>query len=434
MPFIISNIRMLKIIPGYELFSLANYIPSIAVGVFFSALIITGYAVYGIRERSRYNRIVLPMLVTIFVLSSTLSDSSFYEIIQGIVVFLSPVLVYYSIKNSSGDTMHINTVIKFYFIVGLINVLPALYTFYHFGLQDEVYFIWNGTEYNRYDSVNGFFSDSHSFSIYFYFLTALAYFQWKSKNKRKYIILAASYFIVGSMGYNIKALFIILFVVFVYAILWLYRNTKFVYLVFVLMLLMISSGFLIQTAMKIDDRIELLWTIPFSEQPLVAPIAKIADVIQVYPLRLIFGAGIGNYGSTIAISRANATGYISDMAKEFNETSILIMTSDDVARAENVSSFIQLNMNTFTTTLVEFGLISGLLLFYFYWNIVYQANRISKIHPELVAVANTITFYMLIIFLNSLLSLWSSFDDYTSILPPIVLSGLLQRDYSKKKF
>jgi hypothetical protein len=414
---------MLKSIPGYSIFCVFSEVKTTSLIIPFMAIVVLFYIIYGSKNRLFIGNPSIVVITLLLSIGSFLQGSDLSEIIQGLYIVLIPILIFKTILGFDKVVVQREEVLKILVAIGIINIVPALYTFYNYGLGGEVYFYHNGYRVNRFDVVNGFFSDAHQYSIYFYFLSVVV-FGYYCKMNSKYIFLSLIFFGVAFLGFNAKGLLVFLLLLLLMVLIFTFRKRM------VLGVLAVSSIFLLFSILygiviKYDSRIELFKNISLQDAPVVNPIVKSIDVFITYPEIALFGAGVGNYGTTIAIARANKNGEMSTLARKYNGYSIWSMTSkdDSLVKSNEFISFLSFNINTFTSMLVELGLIVSVLIFGFYYRIIkyYFTSMITQ--SQYWTIDFALVFYFIFIFINSLLVLWGSFDDEVAIIPILILSA-----------
>lgn len=426
-PFLIANARMLKSIPGYSYVCLFASVKTITLIIPFIVIVVYYYFRYGRKESSIAGPAGLITMVLLCSFAGLFSGSTVNEVIQGLYQLLVPILIAQTVLGFDRWDVRTEEVIRFLLIIAALNVLPALYIYVNFGLGGDVYFNFRGYRVNRFDVVNGLFSDSHQFSIYFSMMSLLVI--GFLKRTRTTLLMAAGLFGVGFLGYNAKALLVFILLFAAAGVVMLYERRKALVLV-VGSLTVLLSTVLFSVAVEYDNRIELFTNIRLQDAPVINPIVKAADVFVQNPDVALFGAGFGNYGSTIAIARANANGAMHPLARTYNGYSIWAMTSQESAASKSGEfiSFLSFNINTMTSTVVEIGLIASVIFLSWYGRIVRYFVRSYRRNDGHREKDRVIVIYCAFVLINSLLVLWGSFDDEVAVVPILILAATEMRN------
>lgn len=422
-PFMIANARMLRSLPGFPLFSVLREVSTTALIIPFIIIVLYFYLRHGLRTSPLAGGATLVPILVLSVGGSLFSETSFKELVQGLYMVFMPPLIAQTILGFDRWSVRPQRIMAMLLTIAAVNVLPGLYTFLQFGLGGDVYFTYRGYRVNRFDVVNGFFSDSHQFSIFFFMMAVFAA-GYYHRQRRTMVLLAGALTAVGFLGYNAKALLVFLLLAGVFAVAALYRKRPGLVVVAGLAAAGLS-GALYSVAVDYDNRIELFTDISPADAPVLNPLLKVVDVYSEHPEVAVAGAGFGNYGSTIAVARANATGAMSPLARKHNGYSIWAMTSKDetLNQSSEFISFLSFNINTLTSLFVEIGFIAGFSLMAFYWRTVHRllvSGDEDRYDP---APGRAIAFYLIFVFINSLLVLWGSYDDEVAIIPAMVLAA-----------
>lgn len=421
-PFILSNARMLDSIPGYNYFSIATFFPRTVAIIVWIFVITCFYFLYGLRGSQIVPNSFLIGLFTIGTIGGLFAGVEYVDVIQGVVIFLFPFLIFNTIIGLQVRTFTYQDAIRIMLKIGLFNVPVALIAFFTF--RDL------GADYNPDDVVNGFFSDSHQYSVFFIFLSLLFLSSWFYDRNKKNLIGFLFAAVFSYFGFNEKAFLLFLFVLSVTIIVW-FPKYRLKLLLAMIVLIVIGQYVIGQKQDELGLRIDLLSKVDIKDIPLVDSYLNIPEIFLTNPSYLLLGAGWGGFGTPIAYSRIKRS-LTTSVAEKYNYFSLYASLNIDG------SEYVQQSALEWTSTLfvgfiIESGIIGSILFFIIYARLMRFFFSVSQMSRQYSNIGMAALVYLILILLLSFVSTYTSFDDVVVIMPPIVLGALIMSENIQEK-
>ena len=408
-----SNARMLDQLAGYPIFHVFDLPREIR---FIEFIIVLGFFIFSYFKNKQNKEYIEPeylfipwILPVIALTGGLLNNVGMTDIFQGLYLYTSPLLVFYTalwLKIESKDLLKLRTVV---FIIMLFNIPAWIY-------EVNVYYSFDGNG----DNVNGMLRDAHLFAAFFYFGVIYCFSLAILKRSIIWAIGAILFFIVGFMAINEKAtLFLgpILFSVLVGI-----TEIKLKRLILPLLLFgligyaaySVGESIMAKTDTKI--RVDIFEDNDLSDIGTIVAYVQLPLVFAEVPTALIYGAGSGNYGSSIALRR-NVEGTETDLSKRY---------VGDLELAGAVGAFAW-KTNYLIGTLVEFGLIFTFILLSFYYRvgkrIVFVFKTIAETEDK--GVISYVLGSLALLWMTALVSNISNLDEGILVYPIMIAAAVI---------
>lgn len=419
-PFIVSNARMLNTLPGYSTFGLLTGIPKPLLYASVLTIVFFSYFIFFKRKEKYPITLFIFLLVYFCAMSFFWNSLSIIPVIQGVFYFFTPIVVFGIFFNCDDRIIDLEKTVNFYILTGIINIPIACYLFLKYSLT------WTWQVYNPLDAVNALFSDSHTYAFFLLFLLFLLSYKISDNRKKgknnlfNYSIFSLS-ILLFVFTFNEKLILIVIICFFFYFIF--YVKTSFLLKSFVILIL---AGFSAYVYAFISYRLnKFLMLYSYVDIPFVKAYTKSLDVFLSYPSTIIFGSGFGEYG-TVIVNTNVKNGYFPNLAYKYNYMEIQRIVNPHLlsnSRLELLSSSLQISVNTFTSLLVESGLLIGSCIYYFYFSLTHKLAFKSK--NSMANLSRLLVIFFICMFIYSNVSIYGSFDDFVVTYPFLIISALI---------
>jgi hypothetical protein len=362
-----SHSKMSDRLGGYEIFSFF-VVPRVFRYVEFAfVLLMFGYAY--LRRNSvavtypKMEMLSIIAFVAIGLFSSFVNGVDMTDTVQGLYLFLSPLIVYATSRLLGFGSSEIQFLKRMLLVILMINILPWMY---------QVALILPSTQ--NPDDVRGILSDAHAFAVFFFMMMILyvsEVFSGSTKS-RDYALFSIILFGIAFSSFNEKASIFIVPTLLAVALL-LYKNdilpkirwTTFIYVGIVIVLFISALGFFQKYDVAV--RTEVIEEASLDDLGTILAYVQIPLVFSEVPQAVIYGVGAGNYGSSIAIRRS-IDGNPSELSDRY------VGDFDEVG---SVGAFAW-RTNYFLGLLVEYGFIATYFIIAFYIRIVRQIIELHR--------------------------------------------------------
>ena len=361
--------------------------------------------------------LVLPIALPIIgVLGGLLNGVGFVDIFQGLYLYTSPILVFYTCIWLNVELKDFN-IIKYFVLIIYITNVPAWFyqvvTFYSFD--------GNG------DNVNGLLRDAHLFANFFYFGVIYCFAMSIIYKKMMWGVMAIICFAIGFMAINEKATLFLIPILII--ILIMFTGIKLKRLIIPLAVFGVIGYTAFTIGSNIMAKTDTKFRTDVFEENDLSDIGTIVAYIQIpfvfaeVPSALVYGVGAGNYGSSIALRR-HVEGTETELSKRY---------VGDLELAGYVGAFAW-RTNYLIGALVEFGLIFTGIFLLFYTRLA--RNLISRIKltsnkDELAIIAFTLG-SLALLWMTALVSNISNLDEGILVYPIIISAAILYNHQLKK--
>lgn len=364
-----SNIRMLEQVAGYDLFHLLDFprefrFLELALIVFAFLYAYTSHR--RLHGKTQFEHLEWPgVVVGIGLLGGILNGVGIMDIMQGLYLFVSPLLVYYTCRWLKFSWTELRILGRAIAIILLVNIPAWFYQIITFLPVRKTG-----------DDVNGVLRDAHLFATFFYCAALYGLARSVLTRSLGWALVTFAMFSVGFLAFNEKAtLFMIpLGVGLVIAAMGSLRSkrvlTSAIVIIIVVSLLVFSSDMMDQV--EVGLRTSVITESSIVELGTVIAYLQLPSVFIDVPHAVLIGVGPGNYGSAIAIRR-----HVEGTASQLSKTYV-----GDFDLAGYVGAFAW-RTNYLIGMLVEYGIVFTLLLVLFYYRMVREiARRFRAIKTE----------------------------------------------------
>lgn len=362
-----SHGKMSDRLGGYEIFSFFVVPRAFRYVEFGFVLLLFGYA-YLKRHKAavafpKMEMLSIVAFSAIGLFSSLVNGVDMTDTVQGLYLFLSPLIVYTTSRLLGFGAPELHYLKRMLLAVLLINILPWMY---------QVALILPSTQ--NPDDVRGILSDAHAFAVFFFMMMILYVSEVFAGNakSRDYALFSVILFGIAFSPFNEKASIFIVPTLLTVAFL-LYKNdilpkirwTTFVYIGIVIVLFISALGFFQKYDVAV--RTDVLEETSLDDLGTILAYVQIPLVLSEVPQAAVFGVGAGNYGSSIAIRRS-----IDGNPSELSDRYV-----GDFEEVGSIGAFAW-RTNYFLGLLVEYGFIATYFIIAFYIRIVRQTIKLHR--------------------------------------------------------
>lgn len=406
-----SNARMLDEVAGYSVVHLLSLPREIR---YFEIIFVSFFSLYSYfrssDQKNRFEFLTAPyLLIVLGLLSGIINGVGFVDTFQGLYLYLSPLLIFFTARWLGLTVTEFRTMKKVIIWVLVINIPFWIYQVLTFFVNDG-----NG------DNVNGLLRDAHLFAIFFY---SAALYCFAYGILRKNLLWGGAAFIlflIGFVAFNEKAtLFMIPIVIGMVIGLSGSSVRKTILPVFITGVMAYgaySFGQNLMSKVETEYRTDVITENDLSDLGTVIAYIQLPLVFSEHPTALIYGVGSGNYGSSIAL-RKNVEGTATELSRKY---------VGDLEFAGTVGAFAW-RTNYLIGLLVEFGLIFSMIILMFYYSMLKTSIKIfAKLRSnEERAILSYALGSMILLWMNALVSNISNLDEGILSYPVLIALAII---------
>lgn len=404
--------RMLGQLPASQFLKWFGVIPSSPFYALVFIMVCFFYIVWGLRKNEVLSNKLLFYTTLIVFVNSILLAISPVDTTQGIFYFLSHFMIFNTILSIHLSKDELKRILKLYINFGFFTGLIAI-------AFVVIYFIIP-SRYNRFDTGNAIFWNSHISAIYFFFIFLVSIFYYKKYPYRFSKIIQSVLFVAFFVGFNEKY-FGLIFGLFSLKIL--YSNRRNVRLMTAAAIFVMIGGTFVYGF--ISNRMGVIEKI-IKDIPVVVAYKNVANVSTKYVYPIFLGTGFGQYGTVVAYKNILSKSP-PPLAKEYNYGSLIRVVDKDKLPSHlqgYFTSSLLLKINTFASAMAEFGLV----VYFFYMLILYKiisyALRFRSSNLELKSLMNNIGIYLISLILYAHFIPSGSLDNFVALVPALMVMAV----------
>lgn len=380
-PIIFSNAQMVEFLPAFEIFSIFNFLPKEIK--YIEVLIIIYFFLYSIiNSKRRTNNIPLLLFIISFlgIVSFVFNSTNLMDMLQSIYSYIFPFMILFTIYHFNYDILWFYKFINFLKNFVIISFIVALYQIINYRI------LGNAGNANLADVVNTFFVNSHVSSFYFYLVSMIFLSVYIIKREKSYLYYIIISLFIAFFGFNEKVLFVFILFAIIFIMMIgknLFKNFLFKLSFFIIIIFL--STFLLKNNENPNKliRYELLQNIDFKNSGPIKAYSNIFNIYNEFPYSILIGIGPGSFSHPLVYRRFREDREVTKIAYKYNYDMILLGSKADwLGNLRfyniNISSALDWNVNLIAGYIIEFGLLSSIILFLLYKNLLSKLLSIFK--------------------------------------------------------